>query len=333
MKVNLIITFSLFLFLAGCYQPVSSDTARYGSREDSNETQPTKSALPSSTVEPEASDSPNPTMTSNTPQNPGTGGGNESGFDGQVSKNLSRVGSSFESLYDRNSEVEKRVYLEYGAVFLSAAMPPDRVMFVSETEVGEFQRKAGSTAASVGGVSIELQPDAMTALKAAVAEGASQGVKISPRGGATAAKRSYAKTLELWNSRVNPALKHWQAKGRLNQSQVGEVKSLPIKEQVAKVLEYEKQGIYFNTFFDNSILYSVAAPGTSQHLSMLALDVAQFSNSRVQQIMASHGWFRTVQNDAPHFTYIGKTESELPSLGLTKVTKKDGDFWIPAGSN
>ena len=104
------------------------------------------------------------------------------------------------------------------------------------------------------------------------------------------------------------------------------MKSEPIKQQVADVLQLESQGIYFSTNFDKSILYSVAAPGTSQHLSMLAFDAKEFGNEGVRKIMAKHGWFRTVRSDQPHFTYLGYAESELPSLGLKKVS---GGFWIP----
>ena len=96
-----------------------------------------------------------------------------------------------------------------------------------------------------------------------------------------------------------------------------------------EVLELEREGIYFNTFFDNSILYSVAAPGTSQHLSMLALDVKQFNDPAVRKILAKHGWFRTVQNDQPHFTFLGHKEKDLKKMGLKQIETKDGEFWIP----
>jgi hypothetical protein len=49
----------------------------------------------------------------------------------------------------------------------------------------------------------------------------------------------------------------------------------------------------------------------------------------VRQILARHGWFRTVKNDAPHFTYLGFREKDLPLRGLRKITSADGEFWIP----
>ena len=156
-----------------------------------------------------------------------------------------------------------------------------------------------------------------------------EGVSITPRDGAEAGRRTYRKTLDLWNSRFLKACDHWQGKGRLTADQVARLKSLPIKQQVDEVLKLEESGIYFNTFFNNSILYSVAAPGTSQHLSMLALDVSEFADEKVRRILARHGWFRTVQNDEPHFTYLGLEESKLPAYGLKKVSKNGGEYWIP----
>jgi hypothetical protein len=80
---------------------------------------------------------------------------------------------------------------------------------------------------------------------------------------------------------------------------------------------------------DKSILYSVAAPGASQHIFMLALDVQQFGDKRVRDILADNGWFQTVVSDLPHFTFIGVSEPELPSLGLKPVTSGGQKFWIP----
>lgn len=256
----------------------------------------------------------------------GTSAGN---FRQSVETSLSREGLTVSAVVKDADEVEERIFAEYGAVFLTRAKPPSTVMFSSDGEVLEFQQSAGIASESLGGVKIELQPAAMKALKSAVSEAESNGLKISPRDGEEAGRRSFSKTLDLWNSRLEPALKHWRSKNRLTQDEVERLRGLPVRRQVAEVLELEKRGIYFNTFFNNSILYSVAAPGTSQHLSMLAFDVVEHSNPRIQALMAQHGWFRTVKNDAPHFTYLGYGESELPSLGLKKIQKNGGYFWVP----
>lgn len=251
------------------------------------------------------------------------------GFRANLEANLKRHGIDPASVADVSNPVESRILSEYGAVFLTKADPPTKVMFTSEAEVGEFQSKAGFESADIGGTSIELQPEAMAAVKKAADEARAKGLSITPRDGSEAGRRSYSKTLDLWNSRFLKALDHWRSKGRLTAEQVSKLKGLPIKQQVAEVLELEKSGIYFNTFFNNSILYSVAAPGTSQHLSMLALDVTEYQNMEVRRILADNGWFRTVQNDEPHFTYLGLRESELPAYGLKKVSKNGGEYWVP----
>lgn len=63
---------------------------------------------------------------------------------------------------------------------------------------------------------------------------------------------------------------------------------------------------------------------------MLALDIVEYGNAKVRQVLANNGWFQTVDSDLPHFTYLGIAESELPSLGL--LAKKIGTqiFWIPS---
>jgi len=96
-----------------------------------------------------------------------------------------------------------------------------------------------------------------------------------------------------------------------------------------EIFALEEKGIWFSKDLSKSIVYSVAPPGTSQHLSMLALDVTQFEDARVRTILAKNGWFQTVTSDLPHFTYLGEKENDLPKLGLKKVTYADRDFWVP----
>ncbi|MDT7602584.1 MAG: hypothetical protein QOF61_581, partial [Acidobacteriota bacterium] len=91
----------------------------------------------------------------------------------------------------------------------------------------------------------------------------------------------------------------------------------------------EESGIFFSKEFAKSILYSVAAPGASQHLAMLAFDAVEFKESRVRSTFARHGWFQTVRNDLPHFTFLGVREKDLPDLGLKRVEDCGQVFWIP----
>lgn len=230
---------------------------------------------------------------------------------------------------DESNPVQKRILQEYGAVFLTTATPPSACMFTAADQVTNFQNKVSARSETIGGATVELQADAMKSLLDAIDEAKTQNLKITPRDGAEAAKRGFDDTLRLWKSRFEPACEHWKGKGKLSDEQINKLKSLPINEQVKEVLEFEKQGIYFNTFFNATILSSVAAPGTSQHLSMLAFDANEFENEKVRKIMGNHGWFRTVKGDAPHFTFLGVKEDELKNMGLQKVETKDGEFWIP----
>lgn len=232
---------------------------------------------------------------------------------------------------DREDPVGRRILEDYGAVFVASASvkPPPACIFKSEAEVAKFQEDAKSKSQVIGGARIELQPAAMDALLEAREEAKSSGLDITPRGGAEAARRSYKDTTRLWDTRFLPALSYWMKKGRLTKEEVARLKGLRLPDQVREVLELEKRGIYFSKDFSKSILYSIAAPGTSQHIMMLALDVEQFMNRRVREILARHGWFQTVKSDLPHFTYLGLDETELPARGLRQVTSGSQLFWIP----
>jgi hypothetical protein len=224
-----------------------------------------------------------------------------------------------------------RLMKEYGAVFVArgGAVPPPVVIFDDEREVSDFQAAVSKSSKTMGGFKIELQAAAMRALKKAVSEAEAKDLKITPRG-ADAARRSYSKTVELWASRVNPALKHWLEKNRLTPAEASRIASLSPVLQVSEVLRLEESGIFFSKDFSKSILHSVAAPGASQHLSMLALDVAEHDDAPTRAVLANRGWHQTVVSDLPHFTYLGAAESELPQLGLKKISSGGRNFWIPA---
>ncbi|MBK6725432.1 MAG: hypothetical protein IPG58_19870 [Acidobacteria bacterium] len=102
-----------------------------------------------------------------------------------------------------------------------------------------------------------------------------------------------------------------------------------MREQIATVFAWEDRKIWFSKDLSKSILYSVAAPGASQHNFMLALDVEQYGNARVRKIMGDHGWFQTVKSDLPHFTYLGHARDQLESLGLKREVVSGQEFWIP----
>jgi hypothetical protein len=126
-----------------------------------------------------------------------------------------------------------------------------------------------------------------------------------------------------------PALVHWTGLDRLSAETADRLRALPVSQQVSEVLELEKEGIFFSKDLSKSVLYSIAAPGTSQHIAMLAFDANEFLDERVRHILAENGWFQTVLSDLPHFTYLGLAEQELPDHGLKSVEVNDQQFWIP----
>lgn len=225
----------------------------------------------------------------------------------------------------------QRILRDYGSMFVANqnVVTPARCVFLNEDEVQEFQKRARFLSATLGGVTIHLQPAAMEGLLAAREKARKMNLDITPRGGSEAARRSYADTVRLWYTRVLPALDYWQRQGRLSPAEAAVLRRLSAEDQVLRVLELEEHGIYFSKDLSKSILYSIAAPGTSQHISMLALDVSQFADERVRNILAQHGWFQTVLSDLPHFTYLGLKESELPSRGLHPVKVGNQVFWVP----
>ena len=248
-----------------------------------------------------------------------------------LEKALTRRGMTTAAVCDKSDPVSLRVLEDYGAMFMATetVLPPPVCVFKSEEEVERFHNNAKFSSARIGGSTIELQPAAMKALLDARQEAAKAGLDITPRGGTEAARRSYDDTRRLWDTRFLPALIHWQRNGRLSKEEAGRLRALPLHQQVEEVLELEKKRIFFSKDLSKSILYSIAAPGTSQHVAMLALDVSQFADTRVRRILARHGWFQTVKSDLPHFTYLGVAEETLPSLGLRAVTSSDQRFWIP----
>jgi hypothetical protein len=227
--------------------------------------------------------------------------------------------------------VARRILEEYGAVFVAdkKVKPPPVCVFTTEEQVTKFQEEAGFQTEYISYDNVELQPEALKHLLKAREEAQKQGLDITPRDGAEAGRRNYEDSVRLWNSRFEPALDYWLSQGRLTADQVNRLRGLPLSQQIAEVLELEKAGIYFSKDLSKSILYSIAAPGTSQHIHMLAFDVNEFENPRIREIMGKHGWFQTVLSDLPHFTFLGLKEKDLPKHGLRSVEVNGQVFWIP----
>jgi hypothetical protein len=247
-----------------------------------------------------------------------------------LEKDFARQNVDFSEFHNSADWVEKRILEEYGALFAArgAARVPSQIIFKNEREVSAFQKSVSIAKKNIGGFELELQTAAMYDLLKSIAEAEVNDLTITPRG-ADSARRNYAQTVELWASRVVPALAHWTKKGKLTVNEAEDMLALAPFEQVPIILELEEKGVYFSKDLSKSIVYSVAPPGTSQHLAMLAFDVAEYKNERVREILARRGWFQTVVSDLPHFTYLGADENELPDLGLKKVENCGQTFWIP----
>jgi hypothetical protein len=246
-------------------------------------------------------------------------------------KALKKRKTKIENVCPPTDAVARRMLEEYGAMFLATkkVKPPPVCIFTSEAQVASFQDATDYVTETIEGADIELQKAAMDALLKAREEAQKEGLNITPRDGAEAARRSFQDSIELWATRFLPALDYWQAQGKLTEEQVARLKVLPLRDQIAEVLELEKSGVYFSKDLSKSILYSIAAPGTSQHIAMLAFDVNEFDNPRVREILAKHGWVQTVLSDLPHFTYLGLKEKDLPKNGLKSLEVDGQTFWIP----
>ena len=243
---------------------------------------------------------------------------------------LARCGVSLDGFCPASDVVSRRVLEEYGAMFVAEGVTlPPVCVFETGSEVENFQREAGWLSEDFGGATVELQPAAMRALVAARKEAQAAGLDITPRGGSEAGRRGFDDSLRLWRSRCDPALDHWCSQGRLSTEEAVRVGHLSLREQVAAVLELERGGLFFSKDLKKSILQSVAAPGASQHLAMLAFDATEFEDARVRAVLARHGWFQTVLSDLPHFTYLGLRERDLTARGLQRVETGGQTFWTP----
>ncbi len=223
-----------------------------------------------------------------------------------------------------------KILKEYGALFVAKtnAVLPKSVIFKDEKEVAKFQENVSISRFTVGKFEIELQTSAMDALKNAIAEAEAENLTITTRD-YDSGRRGYNETVGLWYSRVEPALDFWTSNGKISISEAERLRTLSLSEQIPEIFKLEEQGIYFSKDLSKPIMYSVAPPGTSQHLSMLAIDINEFDIPAIQQIMARNGWHQTVISDLPHFTFLGANEDELAALGLRKVISGGRSYWIP----
>lgn len=209
----------------------------------------------------------------------------------------------------------------------TVVMPP-KIIFESEEDCAAWQAAVPKRQENFGGINIELQEAAMRELLAARAEANTRNFNFTARG-TWAARRDYDDTVKIWLTRVNSGLIYWTQRGQLSGSEAARIRALEPSLQVKEILQFESQKMFFSKDFSKSILYSATAPGASQHLSMLAVDLNENANPAVREVLARHGWFQTVISDLPHFTFLGVAESDLPALGLKKIKKDNRVYWTP----
>lgn len=179
----------------------------------------------------------------------------------------------------------------YGAVFVNPAPEiklPPTVILNSDQETKEFQ--ATLTMGKVDATrDCYLQKVAADALNKANSQ-----VRIPLKSGFGSGDctRTYATNLRFWNKYANN-----------------------------NTLTRVKKGT------EKAILGVVAPPGTSQHLWGLAVDLRLY-NQRQRQALQQNGWFQTVENDLPHWTYVGLPEESLPQFGFQKKIVRGITYWL-----
>jgi hypothetical protein len=231
----------------------------------------------------------------------------------------------------RGSVLARRVFAEYGAVFAATErikIPPTCI-FADEAAVSSFRSKLQIQQVAIRGTNLLLQKDAADALTQVLADAESQGITIAPLDGSIAGGRTYYETLRIWNSRFEPALKYWARCKMISEEEVTAVRSMKLDQQVEKVIEWESKGYWFGTNRSGSIFSSTAPPGTSQHISLIALDIAPPLTPSKRALLNARGWYQTVKGDPGHFTYLGLSESDLPSRGLRSIYFDGWTYWLP----
>ncbi|MEH2056975.1 MAG: D-alanyl-D-alanine carboxypeptidase family protein [Nostoc sp.] len=179
----------------------------------------------------------------------------------------------------------------YGAVFVNPDVGiklPQKDILANEQETQDFQRTL-----TMGHVDktndCYLQKSAADALNKAQIK---QEIPLKSGYGYGDCTRTFNTNLRFWNKYAN-------------------------NQVLAKVQEGK----------ETKILGLVAPPGTSQHLWGLAIDL-RVSNQEQRKSLNQNGWFQTVENDVPHWTYVGLTEENLPLFGFKKQAIRGITYWI-----
>ncbi|WP_414756049.1 D-alanyl-D-alanine carboxypeptidase family protein [Anabaena sp. CCY 9910] len=203
---------------------------------------------------------------------------------------LSAIATNLPEIPQPNS-YEYILLRAYGAAFVDpdpTVKFPSTVVFNNEQETQIFQTNL--TMEKITGTSnCYLQQSAASALNKARSQ---QNIPLKSGYGTSDCTRNYATNLRFWRKYAN-------------------------KYTLDKVREGK----------ETAILGVVAPPGASQHLWGLAIDL-RVSNAQQRQALYDNGWFQTVENDIPHWTYLGVNADNLPSLGLKNKVVRGISYWL-----
>ncbi|MEC4818677.1 MAG: D-alanyl-D-alanine carboxypeptidase family protein [Scytonema sp. PMC 1069.18] len=179
----------------------------------------------------------------------------------------------------------------YGAPFVNQQPEiklPSKVIFTNEQETKQFQ--SNLRMGKVNGThNCYLQKAAADALNKAKKQ---VHIPLKSGYGASDCTRSFATNLRFWQKYAN-----------------------------SRTLEQVQQGK------ETRILGVVAPPGTSQHLWGLAIDL-RVTNEKQKQALNQNGWFRTVERDIPHWTYIGLPKEKLTDFGFKNKEVAGVTYWL-----
>ena len=229
------------------------------------------------------------------------------------------------------SRFARKIFIEYGAMFVASSdvQLPTSCYFADEAALLKFQSTLKTSSTTLDGVEIRLQAPAMASFLKVLDAARQLNVSISPLDGSIAAARSYSDSVSIWNSRFQPALAFWTSQRKIPQDDVDQMASMPLPKKVEKVIDWETGGLLFGTGRRRSIFSSTAPPGTSQHLSLIAFDIAGKVTPLITALFNANGWFQTVRGDPDHFTYLGVFEGELPKRGLKQIYYQGYRYWVP----
>lgn len=231
------------------------------------------------------------------------------------------------------SSLEERLLREYGAPIAAADSQlrrPSAIVYFDATDVTREQQRLGLDSAVIGTDTITLQAPALRALRTAMDRARRLRLRITVVGDRSASLRHYLDTELFWNVRVDRRLARLSEAGRMTAGRADTVRTLPVREQMERVLALENDGYCFGGSGEKTILHSVAAPGSSQHLFGYAVDVAEHDNVRVRRLLVEAGFRQTVLDDQPHFTWLGsQTDAQLRGAGLVPVRHGGRIYWVP----